>query len=1159
MKLFRPTRFTQWEATEWALPRVYYGGGKSQQSSSQVSVPPEVLAQYQNVNSIANQVAQTPFQQYSTDPNAFVAPLTPTQQAGILGTNQYSNTAQPYYQKASNLNSPAGVQSYYNPEASQVGALMQQQFQQAQSGQLGNAINNGAFGGDRAAVTAANLQQQQGLAYGNAMAGIYNNAVQNSQSAAGLEGNLGSGAQAAGLSGAQAQLAAGQAQQQTEQGGETALYNQFLQQQSYPFQTTQFLGNLAEGTGALSGSTTTSNQPAPYFSDERLKDDIEPIGKTFDGLNIIKFKYKGDKQTHVGLSAQDVEKKHPHAVGLAGGYKTVDYDAATKGSADAGRKDSAGGLVLQSKAGRAHFAGGGLAPNSAAEAGFILDPSYLQAQEAAYGTAPWGNAGPVTGTSPYGGKSHVPPPIGGGHAQLAVAKAPSEQKSSGLQGLSQGVSQLEGLGKTGKSLFNDAKGYVSGLGGGQSSAPPQTSAAPKSAPVAPLPPSNDASAGSLASNDNAGLDFGDIGDDLGSMFSKRGGRIARDTGGETSYQDASQDDASPGGDVPYDSGTGSSGLNIPDDKPHNHLAVAQSSGLGGGDGGLGDALGTAGKIASTILPFFGLASGGRVGLAGGGDPGDIPIPALDDADSFNQQSNAPGLDIPAAQAAMRATADVPAAAPKARKSPPKVGLSPDLPTPDAQPVQAVQDMGSGQHLTQPGEVLTQDNPGGVGDFLNKNQGLLVPILHGLGTMASSNSRYLGSAILQGLGGAADSYENVQNEMQGRVGNQPIIQNRQIEATNNALTGLAQFNQMNGTNLGLQEYLSYLKTGKLPPQNAQNGGPGMTGSRQSLMGTPQNPNYSQYEKDHMVINGIPAYNDTGYMQGFNNHWQAIAGTSPYFHSMVEGGNHTIAANNNNGFTTDAAGNRVPVQGYESTALAQNHPAVLASQAADFQNKGVEFMKEYGRNMSLFDELGDVYHQFQAGPTADWRASVSRFANEFDPQGQYPFLHSIPAGNDAENYDKARKDIAQITAATLSGMPGGAPATETQLLGRFAADPHLSPGALRDIVVRGKSYLAQAADYYQSFDPFGNGSKGVPNYTMNFYKNQPFDKYRQQFDKTTPQFAGQPPANINNPGGGKGNQVAPIPSAAITRLKQNPQEAAQFDEIFGAGSARRALGQ
>ena len=64
------------------------------------------------------------------------------------------------------------------------------------------------------------------------------------------------------------------------------------------------------------------------FSDRRLKHDIEKIGKSDDGLPIYKFKYKNDPndQTHIGFMADEVEKKHPEAVGLAGGYKTVDYD-----------------------------------------------------------------------------------------------------------------------------------------------------------------------------------------------------------------------------------------------------------------------------------------------------------------------------------------------------------------------------------------------------------------------------------------------------------------------------------------------------------------------------------------------------------------------------------------------------------------------------------------------------------------------------------------------------------------------------------------------------------------------------------------------------------------------------------------------------------------
>ena len=160
---------------------------------------------------------------------------------------------------------------------------------------------------------------------------------------------LGAGAQQAALSGAQAQLAAGTAEQQTQQADLTARYNQFLQEQGYPFQVAQFLANIAMGTGALSGSTTTTTQPSSFFSDRRLKANVEEIGKLKDGQKLYRYTM-ADGRTHIGLMADEVEKHHPDAVGLAGGYKTVDYRAATD---DAARHKKAygGGLMPSSEGG----------------------------------------------------------------------------------------------------------------------------------------------------------------------------------------------------------------------------------------------------------------------------------------------------------------------------------------------------------------------------------------------------------------------------------------------------------------------------------------------------------------------------------------------------------------------------------------------------------------------------------------------------------------------------------------------------------------------------------------------------------------------------------------------------------------------------------------
>ena len=493
-------------------------GGKSSQSTQQITIPPEVLARYNSVNATAEAAAQKPFQQYSTDPNAFVAPLTSTQRAGIANTNYYAGAAQPYYGAATGqlmsaqerampyyvsatnalergygqampyydvstgltLRGLEGAQPYQgmatgylgqgvravNPGelgASQINqymspylqnvlqgtAAMQNQLnQQAMSGQTGNAIRQGAFGGDRAGIAAANLAQQQQLAnakifsdilnqgygqglstaqqqqqlglsaeqanraaqqqavqqalaigqqgfgqnltaaqqmqglgqglfgmgnqmsqqYANLGQGIYGMGANTSQQLA----SLGQGVQGSGLAGAQAQIAAGTPEQQTQQAGLSALYNQFQQQQSYPFQVAQFLANIAMGTGALSGSTTTTNQAMGGFSDKRLKENIKPIGKTFDGQNIYSYNFKGEPTTEIGLLAQEVEKHHPEAVGLAGGYKTVRYDKATEDASDRGHFASGGAAM-----------GGGVMPYHAGEGfydgGFVgFDPGLMQ-------------------------------------------------------------------------------------------------------------------------------------------------------------------------------------------------------------------------------------------------------------------------------------------------------------------------------------------------------------------------------------------------------------------------------------------------------------------------------------------------------------------------------------------------------------------------------------------------------------------------------------------------------------------------------------------------------------------------------------------------------------------------------------------------------------
>lgn len=269
------------------------------------------------------------------------------QQAAALGQQQFGQSLSAAQQQA------AIGQALYGQNIGQgqaIAGLGQQLYGQG----LGSAQATAGMGKDIYGMSAQQAQLQQAAAQGMfgqaAQVAALQQGAGNNMFNYGLQGgqgiaNLGLANQQAQLAAAQAQMQAGQIQQQTDQAGKTALYNQFTQQQGFPYQQVQFLGNLAMGTGALSGSTTTTTgSSGGIFSDRRLKENVEKVGETFEGQPIYRYNYKGEKATQIGLMADESDKK---AVGHSQGYKTLDYKKATEKAAK-----------------RGHFYEGGLVPAS---------------------------------------------------------------------------------------------------------------------------------------------------------------------------------------------------------------------------------------------------------------------------------------------------------------------------------------------------------------------------------------------------------------------------------------------------------------------------------------------------------------------------------------------------------------------------------------------------------------------------------------------------------------------------------------------------------------------------------------------------------------------------------------------------------------------------
>lgn len=796
-------------------------GGKSATSTQSVAIPPSVLAQYNSVNANAEQVAATPFQQYG---GQFVAPVNAEQSAGIANTNTAANEAQPYYSAATaglgaaqsavnpvNAAAEAGtaassspltgqqIDSYLSPYLNEVlgstGALLNQNNQQQQAGQLGNAITSGAFGGDRTGIAAANLEQQQNLANANIYSGIANQGYQSALSTAqgqqqiGLAGSkqladigstaygegantaselasLGTGAQTAGLQGAQSQIAAGTVQQQTQQAQDTAEYQQFLQQQSYPFQTAQFLANIAEGTGALSGSTTTTTQPGGFFSDERLKEDMEPIGKTFDGQPIYRYKMKGDSRERIGLSAQEVEKKHPDAVGLAGGYRYVDYGKATEAAANRSHFYEGGVVPFR----RQRFADGG-------DAGGGLD-AVLQAQRNMYSPQQGG-----------GGQRNIPS-TGASH-QLAVAQGTPAPPASG----SSKVSQTIGLGKDayqGYKYFNKptaagAHPASTGLSpaGVQPSGATTYGAGPTSTSSAGLSPAGAQSSGAVSYGAGAPEEATSVSPLTSELPANTAGLGAADTGAAGAATDAAASGATGA------AAEGAAGAGAEAAAGAGAGAAAGAAG-GAAAGAAADAAATeaaalAAEYAASYAAIAAVAAkrGGRIknrsGLAAGGnvdpysDPdGGLVIP---DQENGNEHLQSPGALVKHPSGfsslmkggepdqAMNNTGEIFSNQALARG-----GLAgrhryddgggvPDD-SPDAGLSSAPAAASAADDTSAPTGVAPKGK-----HWWEKSENIL-PILSGLAAMGTTKTRSPGVALAAGLGAGADSYLSTRRSQAG---------------------------------------------------------------------------------------------------------------------------------------------------------------------------------------------------------------------------------------------------------------------------------------------------------------------------------------------------------------------------------------------------------
>lgn len=227
-------------------------GGDRAGVAQGIAAGQRALAQAPVIANLENQGFQQGTQEFNTQ-EALQANLG-QQRAGLQASTALG---------AGNLLSSTGINSGQLLNSSGLGAGQLLSSTGINAGNLG--ANTALGAGNLGTNTALNAGNMGINAAGQQLGADENNAARSLQAAQGMQ-SLGIDAQNTSLQGADAMMKAGILEQNQQQAQLNVPYQQFLQQQAYPYQQLQWLASIATGTGSQAGgnSTTTSPGASPF-------------------------------------------------------------------------------------------------------------------------------------------------------------------------------------------------------------------------------------------------------------------------------------------------------------------------------------------------------------------------------------------------------------------------------------------------------------------------------------------------------------------------------------------------------------------------------------------------------------------------------------------------------------------------------------------------------------------------------------------------------------------------------------------------------------------------------------------------------------------------------------------------------------------------------
>jgi ribosomal protein L18E len=375
--------------------------------------------------------------------------------------------------------------------------------------------------------------------------------------------------------------------------------------------------------------------------------------------------------------------------------------------------------------------------------------------------------------------------------------------------------------------------------------------------------------------------------------------------------------------------------------------------------------------------------------------------------------------------------------------------------------------------------------------LDKN--FLLSVLSGLGTMASSPSRYLGAAMLQGLGGFANTEAGLQKQAADIGLTRAGTSQTNVGTLNDVIGGAAAYN------MSVPDYAAMIGY-DLPPGYVDRSGigstvgviPGADGGGFAAMSAQDMA--TAYKSGAVGPDGIPLNQDPAFLNQMLAK-MAILSSVPLYKNMVEDAQAKLAQINASGISTGSTPGSVVVNpGMRGAANDASTAEANRVATAEFRGKAMAAIPQLQGQAANIDHMVDIYSGFQPGALTDLNTNVTAILQAFGAPV------SGDAAADAASAQTVVKNMTAQMIAQLSDMPGGAPRAEIDQLSKLAADPNLQPDSVRAILAMSKGMTQWQTDYYSpgmrdAFVKAGGDPYDQTGYTSWFSQASPLSKYME----------------------------------------------------------------